>query len=448
MSIRILRGASLLLAAIALFLGTMAVAAEPDARTLIEQAIVAQGGMKALELVGATYSSTKGIAAKGTYSESDESLFKCETLASPPELLRQTWNIETGGNPVRLITVLQGDHGWDRILDKATDLTEPEVKQKQVNLYLAKVRSLVPLLRESGFMFQMEAASKVNERPATVLLVSKKNEPDIHLYFDQTSHLLVKIQYTTFEPDLKKNARFEEYLDDYRPLDGLENDRKVLANAKLSMDAATLRTLLRKQVLNAPEQAQARKQVKALGDDKFSVREDAKNALIKMGPRVVPLLEEASHSPDAEISASARECLQSLGKGASPNELIAALHVYLSLHDSEAFDLLMAYLPATGDDPIGKEVRAALVGLASMNPKAKATMLAAASSGDASLKKALAFVVTSSGLKDDVGYRVYPIGLKQPMKWTQLRDGKKIAEWEVTDMRFYHSLPASMFTKP
>jgi hypothetical protein len=248
--------------------------------------------------------------------------------------------------------------------------------------------------------------------------------------------------------DSNSKSRFEEYLDDYQVVDTLEGDRKLLMAAGISIDATSLRTLFRKQVLDQAEQDRARKLIKSLGDDKFSVREEAKDALIKLGPRVVPLLEEANHSTDPEISSRAKECLQSLGKGADPSLLIAALHLYISMQDAQAFDVLMSYLPVLGEDLLGKEVRTALVGLAAANPAAKAKLLAAAHGSDANLKKSVAPMTTASGLKEDIGYRLYPAGLKQAMKSIQMRDGKKSMEYQTTELRFYHSLPASMFARP
>jgi hypothetical protein len=418
----------------------------PDPKAVIEQAIAAQGGMKAMEMIGATYLATKGRCPE----LAAEAVFTCTTYVCPPDLSQRNWKFDLSGVRVPLVTVIQGGRGWETGSkpDTIENLEPPALEEYRNQLYLAQVKSLCPLLGRLDVALQLEASSKVNDRPAFVVLVTKKGRPDVHLFFDQKSHLLVKVQYSGVYADSNSKSRFEEYLDDYRVVDTLEGDRKSLMAAGISIDATSLRTLFRKQVLDQAEQDRARKLIKSLGDDKFSVREEAKDALIKLGPRVVPLLEEANHSTDPEISSRAKECLQSLGKGADPSLLIAALHLYISMQDAQAFDVLMSYLPVLGEDLLGKEVRTALVGLAAANPAAKAKLLAAAHGSDANLKKSVAPMTTASGLKEDIGYRVYPAGLKQAMKCIQMRDGKKSMEYQTTELRFYHSLPASMFARP
>ncbi len=179
------------------------------------------------------------------------------------------------------------------------------------------------------------------------------------------------------------------------------------------------------------------------------MREDAKNSLIKMGPRVVPLLEEATRSADVEVSSRARECLQMLGKGPNPELLGAAVRVYAHEHDPEALDVFLTYLPGAGEDAVAKEVRSALAMLATSDPKAKERLATASKTGDQAVRKALAPVINGKETADGgISYRVYPAGVKQAMKTRELREGKLWAEWETTEIKFYHSLPSSLFGKP
>jgi hypothetical protein len=419
----------------------------PDPKMVVEQAIEAQGGRLALEMVGASY-----VMSKGRYPELEpDAIFTCESYICPPNLLRRNWNFETRGGLVRLGTVLQGNRGWetDGNSDKFEPLPAGYLDQYRNELYLAMVLSLVPLVRENDFVLQLESDAKVKGSPVHVVLVSRKQKPDVHLSFDKTSHLLVKAEYSWLYAESKKQAHFEDFLADYRAFDGLESDRKALAEAKIPIDAASLRDLLQKQILGEKEQARARMLIQSLGAEKFQTRQNAENELIKMGPLVAPLLEAARHSTDPEVSSRAARCLQSLGKRPKSAVLAAALHVYMSLHDARAFDLLLAYLPVTaGDDLLGDEVRSALAGLAFTDQQYKAKLLAAAAGTGTSLKQAMAPMLTGGSLNMDIGFRVYPQQLKMPANWTQLRDGMKTMEWEVKEMRFFHSLPRAMFARP
>ncbi len=425
-----------------------------DPRAFIEQAIAAQGGIKNFETIGARYTTVKG-----NLYELENATFRSSIESFPPDYDRETVRVETIGVLVEMTTVVAANRGWEVTKDQSNDHPEllgNSLLDRQLQMYVGYVATLLPVLRESGFTLSVEASQKVNDSLADVVLVRKKDKPDVRFFFDKQSHFLVKIRHEQIylhesKPggkDVWKSGVFEYFLSDYRLIDALEAERKMLADANIPADVGSLKTLLRSQSLDASEQARVQKQIKALGDDKFNIREDAKTSLIKMGPRVVPMLDEATRSADPEVASSARECLQKLGKGPSRELLAAAIRVYANAHDPEALDVFLAYLPAAGDDLIGKELRGVILLLAASDARLKERVLAAARGDNANLKKALVSLVNATGVNFDIGYRVYPVGLKSSMKAQRLRDGKKTADWEVTEMRFYHSLPASMFTKP
>ena len=50
--------------------------------------------------------------------------------------------------------------------------------------------------------------------------------------------------------------------------------------------------------------------------------------------------------------------------------------------------------------------------------------------------------------KDRPARRVFLPGFKVPMKGLDYRDGKEERSWEVTEVKFFDSLPESTFAKP
>ncbi len=423
--------------------GMSATADPPSARTLIEQAIAAQGGMKALETIGATVATSKG-----TLNYLGEATFHGETFLQLPNQYRQVMKIDIEGNRVLSVDVLNGDHAWNRSSDRTSDYGGPELADMRVQRYVEYLSSLVPLVRDASYELTVEGQKNVDNASADVILVRKKDKPEVRLYFDAHSHLLVKIDHTRSDPISGKDAHYEDFQQDYRVVDLLAPDLKILAAAKIGSDAPALKAFLRKQALDPKEQKTVAAQIRALGDDKFAAREDAKNSLIKMGPRIIPLLEEATRSSDAEVSSRARECLQMVGKGPNPELLGAVVRVFAHENDPEALEVFLTYLPGAGDDAVAKEVRSALAMLAANDPKAKERLAAASKTGDQAVRKALSAVVNAKGADGAISFRVYPAGVKQAMKTRELRDGKLWAEWETTEIKFYHSLPGSLFGKP
>ena len=423
--------------------GALPAADQPEPRKLVELAIAAQGGTHALESIKASW-----VASKGQLNELGEATFHAETFAQSPNHYRLVMSIETDGNKIHYVDVLNGDRAWNRVEEMVEEVTGPTLTEMKVQEYVNSVASLLPLLREEGFTLGAEAQQKIDNAPADVVVVRKKGQPDVRLSFDVQSHLLVKIEHTRFDPTPGKNARFEEFPKDYRLVDLKAPDRKTLDAAKIGTDAKALRAYLRNQTLTPSEQSQAKSQIKALGDEAFAAREGAKTSLIKMGTRVIPLLEQANNSTDPEIATRARECLQSLGKGPGPELLSAAVRAFSYQNDSETLDVLLGYLPGAGDGEVAQEVRAGLAALIAGDAKAKGRLLVAGETGDPALRKALAPVVAFAKNKGEISYRVYPEGVKQAMKGMKLKDGKKMAEWETTEIRFFNAVPSSLFGKP
>jgi hypothetical protein len=426
------------------FAGTATAADGPTARTLIKQAIAAQGGMKALETIKASIVATKGNISEGGV----EGTFKAETFAQMPSQYRLVMSIETEGNRIPYIDVLNGDRAWNRVLDETQEVSGPMLTEMRAQAYVNYVSTLIPLVNEEGYSLTTEARQQVENAPADVVVVHKKDKPDTRLFFDAQSHLLVKIEHTRVDPNLGKNARYEEFAQDYRVVDPLAGDRKILSAAKIGPDAGTLEAFLRKQSLDVSEQEQVQTLIKAFSDDKFAVREEAKDKLIKMGPRVRGLLEEATRSTDPEVASRARECLPPLGKGPSSEVLGAAVRMLSIERDSKALEALLAYLPSAGDEAVAKEMRSALAALADSDPQARQRLTEVSKTGDPAVRKAIAALLDASRKPGAIGYRVYPAGVKFAMKGVKLRDGKKTAEWETTEVRFYHALPGTLFGKP
>jgi hypothetical protein len=423
--------------------GLLPAADQPDARKLVEQAIAAQGGVKALESIKASW-----IASKGQLNELGEATFHAETFAQSPNHYRLVMSIETDGNRIHYVDVLNGDRAWNRVEDMVEEVTGPTLTEMRVQEYVNSVASLLPLIRDEGYTLGTEAQQKIDSAPANVVVVRKKGQPDVRLSFDVQSHLLVKIEHTRFDPTPGKNARFEEFPKDYRLVDLKAPDRKILETAKIGADAKALKAYLRNQTLAPSDQQQAKSHIKSLGDEVFAARESAKTSLIKMGPRVIPLLEQEMNSTDPEIATRARECLQSLGKGPGPELLSAAVRAFSYQTDPEALDVLLAYLPCAGDSVVAQEVRAGLAALVANDSRAKGRLLVAGETGDPVLRKALAPVIEFAKNKGEISFRVYPEGVKQAMKGMKLKDGKKMANWESTEIRFFNSVPSTLFGKP
>src|SRR5439155_19322140 len=123
------------------------------------------------------------------------------------------------GDAISSTEVLDGDKTWSR-----TDLEVPQddtqlLDQRKESAYVEQVTSLHPLLERNEFTLAALGESKVQDRIAVGVRVTAKSRPEIKLYFDRESGLLVKSAYMFKERTTGKVALREELLSDYREVD-------------------------------------------------------------------------------------------------------------------------------------------------------------------------------------------------------------------------------------
>jgi hypothetical protein len=104
-------------------------------------------------------------------------------------------------------------------MDKTT-LTE-----RREELYVWWLMTLTPLLRD-GFDLKPLADAKVNDLEAAVVKVSRKDYPDVRLYFDKKSGLLVKIGRRGSEAGVPINKAY--LYSDHKDYDGVKMPGKEL----------------------------------------------------------------------------------------------------------------------------------------------------------------------------------------------------------------------------
>jgi HEAT repeat protein len=134
---------------------------------------------------------------------------------------------------------------------------------------------------------------------------------------------------------------------------------------------------IRKRTLNDDMRAKAQEHIKKLGDETFSVRETAQNAIVEMGVAVIPILRHAARDPDPEISSRCRKCLEELEKKkASPISAIAIRMLGIRKPKGAA-EALLAYVPSVEDEAVTAEVQAALNAVAYPDGKPDPALLKA-----------------------------------------------------------------------
>jgi hypothetical protein len=194
---------------------------QDDARALVLTAIKAVGGEGRL----AKHNSVT-IKQKGTYyglGDGDGLPFTAVSSYDGPDKFRMEMDLEVFNN----FFVLNGDKGWNRSGDETRELTKDELT---LEIYNQRYRTIVKLLplKDKAFHLKMVGEAKVGDQFSRVVQVTRKDYPDVKLYFAKNTGMLVKSEFRTKAEaeDLQQVNQTAEY-SDFRDVDGVKVPHKI-----------------------------------------------------------------------------------------------------------------------------------------------------------------------------------------------------------------------------
>lgn len=185
--------------------------AQETAREVIQEAIRAHGGKDKL-----AHSLIFWCRLKGTATMPDSQTFPLamELWSQLPDYTKYVAKFDVGGDIVTEVRILNKQEGWVKAgAEKAEQLTKEKVEEEVQGGYAAYVTRLIPLLDEERFSLTLSDEVSVSGRAARVVKVLSEGHPDVLLYFDKDSHLLVKSERQAADLDGKKGLREEYYSD-------------------------------------------------------------------------------------------------------------------------------------------------------------------------------------------------------------------------------------------
>jgi hypothetical protein len=420
---------------------------QEEPRAVIERAVKALGTGADRPQPQATRSKSKGIV----YVSDDVTVaFTGESATQAPDRYRHVLHFEVNGTPMTMIQVFDGTRGWTQTNGETQEYDEKALLETKKSNYAERVSSLVPLLKDKGYTLSALGETQVQDRPAIGVKVTSPGQPDVSLYFDKTSGLLVKTAYRAPDETGKKDVLHEIFSTDYRELNLVAADELVLKAARIPTDGPGLLDFFRKRTLAAADLDHVQLLIQKLGDDSFDEREKASASLVAVGKAAVPLLRQAAKDADPEIARRAEKCLQLIESTAGPAVVAAAARMVGQRKPAGATEVLLAYLPGAGDETVIRDLQAALVAVAQRDGKPDPALLQAAEDKNPVRRAAALAALGRDGgaFERQPGRRLYLDGLKRAMKVLYFRDGKKAMNWEVLDVQFFNKLEDSLFAKP
>jgi hypothetical protein len=420
--------------------------AEDDLRAVIEKAVQAAGG--ADRLSGARAVTTR---IKGTHHLSGSASFSGELISDGSTRYKHIFDLDQGGAIHSMVYVRNGEQSWRSINGETheVDLETKTVLKKAG--YVDRVATLLPLLKDKDGEFKLSGldAMDVEGRPARGIKVSAKDQPDVHLYFDRESGLLVKTEYRALDDRFGQEMTTTIVLADYRELNPVAADEEVLKNASVATDGPALVDFFRKRAATDAQKERVKVLIRQLADSSFQVREKATMELIEIGTAAVAALKVAVKDDDPEVAKRAEQCLEAIEARGGTKVAVAAARLVAWRKPAGAAAVLLQYL--TGADPeVAREVLAALAAVATVDGKPDKVLLQALEDKDPVRKAAAMAALGRDGgvFEQQPGRRLLLSGVKHPMKVIGYRDGKKILEWEVTELHYFNKLDDSVFARP
>lgn len=161
-----------------------------QARAVLERAIQAHGGAQKLSRLQTVIRTAKGELAFGGGTSVPA---VCETTMMLPDRCRWAFELELNGQKSPLTVAIDGGKGWRSGGGMVKELTKLEAEEPRAEAYVAWLTTLTPL-KEAGFQLASLPDLKIGNAPAAGIQVTHKGSPNVKLYFDKQSGLLVKAE--------------------------------------------------------------------------------------------------------------------------------------------------------------------------------------------------------------------------------------------------------------
>jgi hypothetical protein len=210
----------------------------PEAEPIVTAALKAAGGEARLTNLNAAEWKTKGVGHfTGKPIPSQTNLIG----QLPDSFRRESESIVDGQKRVR-VYIVNGNQGWSKDGNTVKPLTAEELLAERDTYHHKRVALTLVPLKEKDIAVEYVGEDKVDGKATLVLNVKKKGFHDIKLYFDKSSHLVLKSEGMAVDSRSGKETRLEHYYSLHKAFDGIQYPIKTvtLRDGKLMLEIETL----------------------------------------------------------------------------------------------------------------------------------------------------------------------------------------------------------------
>ncbi len=197
-------------------------AADDDAKAVIEKAIKAHFP-KGLD------TTHKGVRtkSKGTLHVMGLDLeFTQEVAIQLPNKLKETMELDVMGNKVNVVSVYDGKQAWIHAGDKDVEVTKEILQEFKDAVYTMGLMQGM-FLKDKALKLSLVGETKVRDKPAIGVKISREGKKDLTLYVDKSSGLIVKVEMRKRDIQSMQEIQEERYITEYQDASGRKVAKKV-----------------------------------------------------------------------------------------------------------------------------------------------------------------------------------------------------------------------------
>jgi hypothetical protein len=151
-------------------------------------------------------------------------------------------------NAQNVVMVIRGDKAWIKERDKVKEIKgAKDAKQLatlQDALFATRAPHLLPALKGKVYGLSHLGEVKIGDEPAVGLVISRKDRPDLRLFFDKKTHLPVKAEVRLAGPD-DKEIDLDLRFTNYKEIDGVKHFTRLIFKAmdkEITLELSDLQT--------------------------------------------------------------------------------------------------------------------------------------------------------------------------------------------------------------
>jgi hypothetical protein len=197
-----------------------------EVNVVLDRAIKAMGGQtKVAKLQNVTWKGKISLNKGGA-----EIVFNLETSSQGWDNLRLEVDANINGMQKNATLVTKGNKAW---LKDEGNVKEPPAKDFEPfrDVYFAvRAAQLLPLLKGKEFKISHLGELNIKDQPVVGLRISRKDRPDVNVFFDKKTNLPLKADVRITSPG-GQEAEVEMFLSEHKEFDGLKHFTKAAFKA-------------------------------------------------------------------------------------------------------------------------------------------------------------------------------------------------------------------------